>query len=150
MNQNDALATSLPEREAAIRHVLDRLQEGFTRKSGAIFASAFAEQHDYVVINGMFFPNMTREANAKVHQELFEGSRMGALGADLSQMAAPRYEVRNIRFLSPTIAVAHIASRLGGQERTIATAVMQQQDEEWRIVAFHNAPVLKPPDGPGA
>src|SRR5262249_48449900 len=109
----------------------------------------FAERHDYVVINGTLIANMTREANARVHQELFEGLRAGALGADLSKSVAPRYEVRNIRFLSPTIAVAHIASVVDGNAVTIATAVLQQ-DGEWRIVAFHNAPVMTASGVPGA
>src|SRR5262249_54048513 len=117
---------------------------GFNSKDSAVFASAFADVHDYVIINGTLVPNMTREANAQVHQELFEGSRQSALGGSLSEIQA-QYEIRNIRFLTPEITVVHVSTGADGHEGTIITAVMQKQAGEWRIVAFHNALVLKRP-----
>lgn len=140
--QPDTMISQSPESEAAIRRTLARMQEGFQKKNGEVFASAFAKTHDYVVINGMLLADTTREANAQVHQELFEGSRQSAFGADLSAMEPPEAEVRNLRFLTPDIAVAHIVSRMGGQDAAIVSAVLQQQQGEWLIVAFHNAPVL--------
>lgn len=133
--------------EAAIRETLERLREAFTQKSGDVFASAFAPIHDYVVINGMLVKDMTREANAQVHNDLFRGTQRGSLGHDLSRMDAPETEVRGIRFLSPEIAVVHLVNRFGEQTVTIVSLVMQQQpDGEWLIVSFHNAPIL--PAGP--
>ncbi len=148
MIQADLSPEQVSTSEDAIRQVIERLGTGFASKNGALFASAFAEVHDYVVVNGMFVPNMTREANAQVHQELFDGTRMGALGNDLSKLSEPTCVISGIRFLSPTIAVAHIATEVGGKPATIATAVMQQQAGEWLIVSFHNAMVLTGPDGP--
>lgn len=137
------------ESEAEIRGVIDRLATGFITKDSTLFASAFADVHDYVVINGTLVPNMTREANEKVHQELFQGTRMGALGNDLSKMGAPKYEIRNVRFVEPTVAVVHIGASVEGQDTVIASAVLHHQDGAWLIVSFHNAPVLAGGGQPG-
>ena len=136
------MAPSYLESEAAIRQTIERMITGMQNKSGAEFASAFAEMHDYVVINGMLLVDTTRPANAQVHQELFNGVRQGALGADLSKLDTPEAEARNIRFLTPEIAVVHIVTKIGGKDTTIASAVMQQLAGEWLIVAYHNAPVM--------
>ena len=136
------------ENEKAIRQVVGRLQSGYDNKSGEVFASAFAPVHDYVVINGMLVPGMTREANAQVHQELFSGTRMGSLGDNLRDLNV-QCEVRNIRFLTPEIAVVHIATIIDGHAGTMVSAVMQKQEDEWLIATYHNAPVMQgPPGGP--
>jgi uncharacterized protein (TIGR02246 family) len=139
----------MTEEEAAIRETLALLARGFSQKDGTLFASAFAPVHDYVVINGMLLTGFTREANAKIHQDLFDGARMGSLGHNLRTMAPPRQEVKNVRILAPGVAVAHVASQGEGQDATMVTAVLQKLDEGWRITAYHNAPVLGggPPAG---
>ena len=40
--------------EAAIRENVKHLETGWNTKSGALFAKPFAEDADYVVINGMY------------------------------------------------------------------------------------------------
>ncbi|MBC7527700.1 MAG: hypothetical protein H7308_09125 [Chthonomonadaceae bacterium] len=103
-----------------------------------MFASAFAPHHDYIVVDGRLIPNLTREINARVHQGLFEGSRSGDLGNDLSKIKM-RCEIINLRFLTSEIAVVHIAMKTESDNDTIATAVMQQQEGEWLIISYHNA-----------
>jgi uncharacterized protein (TIGR02246 family) len=139
----------MTEEEAAIRETLALLDRGFAEKDGALFASAFAPVHDYVVINGMLMLGFTREANAKIHQDLFDGARMGSLGHNLGTMAPPRQEVRNVRILAPGVAVAHVGSEVEGGGGTMVSAVLQKLDEGWRITAYHNAPVMGggPPAG---
>jgi uncharacterized protein (TIGR02246 family) len=45
------------EDEAAIRQLVQNMQEGQNRKDGELFASAFAQEHDYIAINGIFSPH---------------------------------------------------------------------------------------------
>ena len=136
------------EDEAAIRQLVQDLQEGQNTKNGTLFASAFATEHDYVAINGKFLPNQTQEDNARVHQRLYDESRSSVAGRHVE--VEVRLNVAKIRPLTaPTVAVAHVESefRLKDQAekktKNIITAMMQKREGEWEIVAFHNAPVQK-------
>ena len=60
------------EDEAAIRQLVQDLQDAQNTKDGELFASAFAQEHDYIAINGMFLANQTRQDNARVHQRLYD------------------------------------------------------------------------------
>jgi len=135
------------EDEAAIRQLVQDMQEGQNTKNGELFASAFAKEHDYVAINGKFLPNQTQEDNARIHQGLYDESRSSVAGKYAE--VEVRLNVAKIRPLTaPEVAVAHVESefRLRGQgekAKNFITAVMQKQEGEWEIVAFHNAPVQK-------
>ena len=135
------------EDEVAIRQLVQDMQEGQNTKNGELFASAFAQEHDYVAINGMFLPNQTQEDNARVHQRLYDESRSSVAGRHVE--VEVHLNVAKIRPLTaPTVAVAHVESEFhlrgqGEKAKNIITAVMQKQEGEWEIVAFHNAPVQK-------
>src|SRR5215217_2644865 len=94
------------------------MQEGQNTKNGELFASAFAQEHDYVTINGMFLPNQTREENARVHQGLYDESRSSVAGR--YGEVEVRLNVAKIRHLTaPRVVVVHVESefRLKGQRR---------------------------------
>jgi uncharacterized protein (TIGR02246 family) len=135
------------EDEAAIRQLVQDMQEGQNTKNGELFASAFAKEHDYVAISGMFLPNQTQEDNARIHQGLYDESRSSVAGKYAE--VEVRLKVAKIRPLTaPEVAVAHVESEFhlrgqGEKAKNIITAVMQKQEGEWEIVAFHNAPVQK-------
>jgi uncharacterized protein (TIGR02246 family) len=135
------------EDEVAIRQLVQDMQEGQNTKNGDLFASAFAQEHDYVAINGMFLPNQTQEDNARIHQGLYDESRSSVAGKYAE--VEVRLNVAKIRPLTaPEVAVAHVESEFhlrgqGEKAKNIITAVMQKQEGEWEIVAFHNAPVQK-------
>ena len=135
------------EDEAAIRQLVQDMQEGQNTKNGELFASAFAKEHDYVAISGMFLPNQTQEDNARIHQGLYDESRSSVAGKYAE--VEVRLNVAKIRPLTaPEVAVAHVESEFhlrgqGEKAKNIITAVMQKQEGEWEIVAFHNAPVQK-------
>ena len=125
--------------DASIRQVVQNMQDGWNKKDGRLFASSFAEEHDYVVINGMFLPKLTRESNARQHQQLFDG---------VYKEVDLQLRVSQIRHLNPEIAVAHISGHShpkGSPEEkrseVIITAVVQKREGGWKIVAFHNSPV---------
>jgi len=65
------------EDEAAIRQLVQVIRDGQNTKNGRLFASFFAQEHDYIAINGMFLPNQTRQDNAHIHQRLYDESRSG-------------------------------------------------------------------------
>ncbi len=139
--------TANPDDEAAIRRIVQSMQDGQNTKNGEHFASAFAQEHDYIAINGMFLPNQTRQDNARIHQRLYDESKSSVAGK--YGEVEVRLDVAKIRFLTPGVAVVHVRSefRLKDQPekktKNIITAVMHKREGKWEIVAFHNAPVQK-------
>jgi uncharacterized protein (TIGR02246 family) len=123
------------------------MQDGQNTKNGELFASAFAQEHDYIAINGMFLPNQTRRDNARIHQRLYDACRSSVAGK--YGEVEVRLEVSKIRLLTPGVAVVHIRSefrpksQLDKKTKNIITAVMQMREGEWKIVSFHNTPVQK-------
>jgi uncharacterized protein (TIGR02246 family) len=135
------------EDEAAIRQIVQDMQDAQNTKNGELFASAFAQQHDYIAINGMFLANQTRQDNVRVHQRLYDESRSSVPGK--YGEVEVRLEVCKIRVLASGIAVVHVRSKFrlkydpDKMTKNIITSVMHKQQGKWEIVAFHNAPVQK-------
>ena len=125
--------------ETAIRDNVRQMETGWNRKSGALFAKPFAEDADYVVINGMHIRG--REAIDKGHQHIFD-TFMKETTLSLS--------VERIRHLRPDVAIVHVRARgttpqPAGPRETEAriTLVMSKEKEGWRIAAFQNTEVAK-------
>ena len=133
--------------EAAIRQLVRNMQDGQNIKDGELFASAFAQEHDYIAINGMFLPNQTREDNTRIHQRLYDESTSSVAGS--YGEVEVRLNVAKIRLLVPEVAVVHVEGEFRPKSAPdkkagdIITAVVQKREGEWEIVAFHNAPVQK-------
>ncbi len=123
--------------EALIRANVEQMVKGWNMKSGAEFAKPFAEDSDYVVINGMHLKG--RADNAKSHQYIFD-----TIYKDSSLVAA----VKQIRFLRPDVAVVHGESSLtfksNGEEKKgsgIVTLVMIKNNGKWKIATFQNTSI---------
>ena len=135
------------EDEAAILKLMRKMQDAQNTKDGELFASAFAQEHDYIAINGIFLANQSRQDNARVHQRLYDESTSSVAGK--YGEVEVRLEVSKIRLLASGVAVVHVRSefRLKSdpekKSKNIITAVMHKEQGKWEIVAFHNAPVQK-------
>lgn len=132
-----ALTGASAEDEAAVRESVRQMENGWNTGSGPLFAKPFAEDADYVVINGMQIKG--RETIAKAHQQIFDTIYKGST-LSLS--------VKQVRFLRPDVAVVHVAGHLKsrrGEEAHEAdatiTLVMTKDKGEWRIAAFQNTEV---------
>lgn len=142
-----APATALADtgEEAAIRKAVETIEEGWNAKSGKQLASVFAEEHDYVIVDGRFMPGFTREANAAAHQGLFDG---------VHKETDIQLDLAKVRFLTPDLAVAHAkgfsharGDQTAVRQHVIMTLVLKKQEDGWRIVAFHNSPRQERPSG---
>jgi uncharacterized protein (TIGR02246 family) len=136
------------EDEIATRQLVQDMQDAQNTKNGGLFASAFAPEHDYVAINGMYLPNQTRQQNARVHQSIYDEST-SAVAGKYGEVEVS-LNVVGIRLLAaPRVAIVHVQSEFclksnpGKKTKNIITAVMQEREGTWEIVAFHNAPVQK-------
>lgn len=132
------------EDEAAIRQVVQGMQDGWNRKDGTAFAAGFAAQHDYININGLYLPNARREGNARAHQQLFDS---------VYKETDLQLRVAKIKFLSPEIALVHLQGHTHpagkpaeNRQEVVISGVLQRHEGRWEIAAFQNTPVQARPE----
>ena len=122
--------------EQALRAVISTLEKGWNNKSGETFSSVFADVHDYIVVNGMYFPGFTQKGNAAAHQSLFDG---------VYKNHNLKLKVDKVTFLCPGL--AQIIAIGGGYEKggtlpenpgIIMTVTAQKKNDAWKIISFHN------------
>ncbi|HEY8563469.1 MAG TPA: SgcJ/EcaC family oxidoreductase [Pyrinomonadaceae bacterium] len=126
--------------ETALRASVAQLAKGWNEKSGAEFAKPFAEDADYVVINGMQLKG--RPAIDKGHQAIFD---------TIYKNTALALTPESVRFLRPDVAIVHVSAILkqAGDESGAANAkitlVMAKAGGKWEIAAFQNTAVQNAP-----
>ena len=86
--------------EAAMRESVKQMETGWNTKSGALFAKPFAEDADYVVINGKYIKG--RAVIETQHQRIFD---------TIFKDTNINLTVKQIRFLRPDVAVVHVEGR---------------------------------------
>lgn len=122
--------------EAAIRENVKHMETGWNTKSGALFAKPFAEDADYVVINGMYIKG--RSVIETAHQRIFD---------TIYKDTTINLAVKQIRFLRPDVAVVHVNARRNGPTKELTTEAlltlfMTKEKAGWTIAAFQNTQVV--------
>ena len=128
--QNDRAAD-----EAAIRENVKQMVSGWNTKSGALFATPFADDADYVIINGNYIKG--REVIAQSHQRIFDS---------IFKDTTLTLEVKQIRFIRPEVAVVHVSGHRDSPTKELnqgamITLVMTKEKQGWKIAAFQNTAV---------
>lgn len=128
------------EDEKAIRANVEQMVSGWNAKSGEEFAKPFAEDADYVVINGMHIKG--RAAINAGHQNIFD---------TIYKNSNLSYIIEQIRFLRADVAVVHVRAALKvTQENSTQTGdaritlVMLKNNNKWEIAAFQNTSIQIP------
>ncbi len=132
MHSQDSYAAD----EAALRASVKQLETGWNTKSGAVFAKPFAEDADYVVINGSYLKG--RAAIESGHQRIFD---------TIYKDTNITLTVKQIRFLRPDVAVAHVEGHRTGPTKELMqdamlTLIMTKEKQGWVIAAFQNTAVM--------
>lgn len=123
--------------EAAIRNLVTRLQDGWNAGDGKAFASPFAEDADYVIVNGTRIKGRT--VIAEGHQRIFD---------TIYKNSHNTGTIQSIRFLRDDVAVVHVEWHLKRAENGVAregkaqnSLVVMKDKGQWSIVTFHNTPI---------
>ncbi len=126
--------------ELAIHKVIAALEAGWNAGDGSTFAASFAEDADYVIIDGHYIKG--RQAIAQGHQRIFD-----MIYRDSHNVAT----VHQIRFIGDDVGIAHVEWRLTFQQdeavhnaRAMSTIVMIKAHGTWSIAAFQNTSVVSP------
>jgi len=130
-----ARASGNPD-ETAIREAVQQMEDGWNKKSGSLFATPFAEDADYVVINGMHIKG--RQIIESAHQRIFD---------TIYKDTKVKLAVKQMRFLRPDVAVVHVNGHRDGPTTdlvgdAILTLVITREKQVWKIVAFQNTGVV--------
>jgi uncharacterized protein (TIGR02246 family) len=125
--------------EAAMREAVKQMETGWNTKNGATFAKPFAEDADYVIINGNYIKG--RALIESSHQRIFD---------TVFKDTTLSLTVQQIRFLRLDVAVIHVkgqrtspASELN--QGALITLIMTKEKQGWTIAAFQNTAVTTPP-----
>jgi uncharacterized protein (TIGR02246 family) len=128
----------LEEDEKAIREIITRIEQAWNAGDSARFAMPFAEDADYVVVNGMYLKG--REAIDRAHRQIFDTFYKGSTN---------RFTLEHLRFLRPDVAVMHVHAHATFQDgvresKARGTWIVTKEDDAWSIAAFHNTTITVP------
>lgn len=126
--------------EFAIRDLIQKCAVGWNKGSGEAFAAQFAEDADFVVVNGMHIKG--RRQNAAAHQQIFDtfyrGTRLWI-------------QITSVRFLRADISLVHTISRVLKPEESgaspapenIQTWTISKHGHAWLVDAFQNTSIQR-------
>jgi len=137
------LVTSLDPAEAVF-DVVNEENEGWNAGDVELYSRAVVDEVSFTNIRGQHF--FGREAFMKQHEFIFRGMFKGT---KLEQ------KVVSLRFLGTNVAVLGTLASLSGIEKplpymrldadgrltTRLLQVLEKQDEEWKVVAYHNVDI---------
>ncbi len=114
--------------------IVSELENAWNAVDGARFGVPFTDDADFVTIRGEHMRG--REAIARGHQGIFDTIYKGS---------TVRYDLSSVRPIAPGVMVAHVKTQLNaptgplaGEHNSLFTLVLVQQQNDWRIAAFHN------------
>src|SRR6201988_5314394 len=118
--------------ESAMREAVKQLETGWNTKSGAVFAKPFAEDADYVVINGNYIKG--RAVIETQHQRIFD---------TIYKDTTLSLTVKQIRFLRKDVAVVHVSGQRVGpakehNQEAMITLMLTKEKQGWVIAAFQH------------
>ena len=130
---------------ANVKIAVASLTESWNRHDMAAFAAAFCDDADFVNVIGMHWQGR-QEIEAKhtvTHRTIFRNSTLQIVE-------------QSVRFLSPSIALAHISTELKGAEslrervapetrRSLLTCVLVKEADLWLITAALNTDIVPVP-----
>lgn len=130
-----------PADDAQIKTLVQHMEDGWGKKDGKLFAKGFADNADYVVINGMYING--KENIAGGHQGIFDS---------FYKETTLEIGVLSIRYLRPDIAIVHVNAHLTGNSmgkpvnhKAMITLVAEKTTNGWQIDAFQNTKIEEQP-----
>ncbi len=125
---------------AAIRAIIKQCSDAWNAGNGRAFAAPFAEDADYIIIDGRHARG--RDVIAVGHQRIFE---------TIYRDSNLKIDIEEMHFLRPDVAVVCCLGLLTGargenkyREQARSGWVMTKTDGEWQVASFQNTPIAPP------
>jgi uncharacterized protein (TIGR02246 family) len=127
--------------EQIMQEILQQLESAWNRYDSVSFATAFADDANFIHIFGGQLDG--RPAIEAAHRHIFETIYKGSHA---------KFMLRSIRFVRPDVAVvlarAHVKFKEGNEAREIETRptlILVKEQDKWRIIAFQNTKISEVP-----
>ena len=121
--------------EQVVTTIVKALEVAWNAADGTCFGLPFAEDADFVTIRGEHA--RTRQAIAAGHQAIFD---------TIYRDSVVRLEASQVRDISPRVLLVQVrgflkapSGPLAGEHNSLATMVLVESEQEWRIASFHNS-----------
>ena len=133
-----AATVNRAEDEAAIRAIVIRLQDAWNAGDSKAWAAPFAEDADYVIVNGMRVKGraIIESGHRGIFDTIYKGSHING-------------SVKSVRFIRDDVAIAHVEWLLKyndgdtpRENRAMNSIIVTKEKGVWSITAFHNTPIL--------
>lgn len=130
--------------EAAIRAIVQKIEDSWNQHDGKAFAAPFAEDADYVVVSGLYIKGraVIESGHTRIFNTIYKESRNKAT-------------IKSLRFLRPDFALVHVEWNLefktegeARKSRAMNSMLLTKEKDQWSIVAFQNTPIDLPPAPP--
>jgi uncharacterized protein (TIGR02246 family) len=127
---------SATEDDKALRTIVQTLEDGWNAGDATKFASPFAENADYVIVNGQLI--RTRAVIDFGHKQIFGAVYKGSKN---------KATIKQIRFIRPDVALMHVewnlvyGEKLENKSKAMNSLVVIKNSDKWEITAFHNTPI---------
>lgn len=125
--------------QEAIRNAVRTMQDGWNARSGQMFSTSFAPTHDYIVWNGLYFNDQSRENNARAHQGIFDS---------VYKTTDVKLTVDDMRQIREDLVLVHVLGAtyehntpVPDNPKVIISMLMEKQNSEWKIISFHNSDI---------
>lgn len=123
-----------------VEPIVKHLEDAWNEASGEKFSEPFTSISDFVNIRGMFLSKASRQDVAEGHQHIFDTIYKGS---------TVQYNLADAELINEQTILAHIKTVLNspqgpltGTNSSIITIVLIQENNEWKIRAFHNTLIL--------
>ena len=123
----------------AIYAIVHDMELGWNSNNGKTFARGFAPTHDYIVVNGIYLSNQSREGNAMAHQGLFDSVfKTLDLRLIVDKMTTIREDLVLLHVLGATY---EQNTPVPENPKVIITMLVEKKNNDWNIISFHNSDI---------
>lgn len=124
------------EDQKSIEKLVKTMQQGWDSADGDLFASAFADVHDFIVWNGYYFKNLSRSGNGMAHQNIFD---------TFYKDTRLYYTIDKMKFIREDVVLIHVLGAVVNKEeerpenpQVLFTGIVEKVNGIWQFVSFHN------------
>lgn len=123
----------------AIYAIVRDMEQGWNTNNGETFARGFAPTHDYIVVNGIYLSNQSKERNAMAHQGLFDSVyKTTDLRLIVDKMTSIREDLVLLHVFGATY---EQNTPVPENPKVIITMLVEKKNNDWNIISFHNSDI---------
>ena len=123
----------------SIYNIVRDMELGWNTNNGKTFARGFAPSHEYIVWNGIYLSNQSKEGNEMAHQGLFDSVyKTTDIRLVVQKMTSIREDLILLHVLGATF---EQNTPVPENPKVIITMLLEKKNNNWSIISFHNSDI---------